>query len=49
MDKIELTNDATENIKKMLPYLDEESRKKISLVIFGTYLSRPDEKSEVRE
>lgn len=46
MDKIELTNDATENIRKMLPYLDEESREKISLVIFGSYLSRSNETRE---
>lgn len=41
--QIEFTDDSTENIRRMLPHLDEESREKISLVIFGTYLSMPNE------
>lgn len=44
MKKLRLTDDAAKNISMMLPYLSEEAREKVSLVIFGSYLMMPKEK-----
>lgn len=44
MEKLKLTNDPTRNIRMMLPLLDNETKEKISYMMFGSYLMMPVEK-----
>lgn len=38
--KIQLTNDTMENIKIMVPFLTEDSRKAVSYLMYGCFLGQ---------